>query len=131
MNRVGELLERSGMSQKELAITMGIAQPSISAWVTQKAQPSRKNIRQLAEIFNVSREYVSGDSDDPTPEGAISLPSSALSDADIDAIAQRVQSRTVPAALDEQLVEMLMSLSPSQVQRVRDFLEGLKAAGKA
>ena len=131
MNRVGELLERSGMSQKELAITMGIAQPSISAWVTQKAQPSRRNIRQMAEIFKVSREYVSGESDDPTPDDITSIPAATLSDADIDAIAQRVQSRTVPAALDERLVEMLMALSPSQVQRVMDFVEGLKAAGKA
>ena len=58
MNRVGELLEQRGMSQKELAISMGIAQPSISAWVTQKADPARRNLKRLCEIFNVDRRYL-------------------------------------------------------------------------
>lgn len=58
MNRVGELLEQKGMSQKELAITMGLAQPSISAWVTQKSDPARRNLQKLAEIFGVDRSYI-------------------------------------------------------------------------
>ena len=58
MNIVGELLEKSGMSQKELSITMGIAQPSISAWVNQKADPTGKNARRIAEIFGVDRDSI-------------------------------------------------------------------------
>lgn len=58
MNIVGELLEKAGMSQKELSITMGIAQPSISAWVNQKADPTGKNAKRLAEIFGVDRDSI-------------------------------------------------------------------------
>ena len=33
-----------------------------------------------------------------------------------------------PGGLDDRLVEMLVSLSPDQVQRVQDFVAGMKAS---
>lgn len=60
MNVVKELCKRKGIRQKELAEMLGIAQPSVSAWFNNKADPSGANIDKLAEIFNVNRSVILG-----------------------------------------------------------------------
>ena len=51
-----------------------------------------------------------------------------LTDAEIDAIAERLQSRTNLTGLRGELVELLKSLTPAQEQRVLDFVRGLKSS---
>ena len=121
MNRIKELRKRKQLTQAQLAKMLHVSQGMISSYESGNYQPDNDMLIQLAEIFGVSIDVILG-REEPAPF--------TLSEADIDTIAQRVQSRTAPA-LDEQLVEMLTALSPSQVQRVMDFVEGLKAADKA
>jgi transcriptional regulator with XRE-family HTH domain len=67
---------------------------------------SRENAQKIASACHVSLAYVIGDENDEETKNAPSK------------------------GLDDSLVEMLTSLSPNQVQRVVDFVSGLKAADK-
>ena len=102
MNRVKELRIRAGMQQKELALTLGIAQPSVSSWERQKSDPTDENVIKLAQLFNVDESYIVYYS---PIQANIATPErprvSSLSDADIDAIAQRVKERAVPDDVDD------------------------------
>lgn len=64
MNRIKELREAKGVGQKEFAIDMGVAQPTVSNWETGQKEPSTKNAKRIAEYFNVSVDYLLGVSDD-------------------------------------------------------------------
>ena len=67
MNRVRELRMRAGMQQKELAIAIGIARPTVSEWEHQKKDPKGDRLKKLCEFFNVSTGVVLGYEDIPNP----------------------------------------------------------------
>ena len=54
MNNVKKLREGKGYQQKELAIMVGVAQPTISEWEHGKKDPSGDRLRKLSEIFGVN-----------------------------------------------------------------------------
>ena len=60
MNIVKELRIDRGMSQKELAITVGVAQATVSEWESQKKNPSGERLAKLSEIFNVPSAKIIG-----------------------------------------------------------------------
>ena len=60
MNIVKELRERSGLQQKELAIEIGVAQPTISEWEHGKKDPTGDRLKKVAEFFGVSVGIVRG-----------------------------------------------------------------------
>lgn len=60
MNRIKELRERRGIQQKELAIDLGVTQPTISNWELGIKVPSARSTQKLAEYFGVSMDYVTG-----------------------------------------------------------------------
>ena len=67
MNRVKELRQRAGMSQKELAITVGVSCPTISEWEHQKKDPTAERLRNLAEAFDVNTGVILGFEEIPSP----------------------------------------------------------------
>lgn len=66
--RIKECREKAGLSQKQVAFEIGVAPPQISKWEAGVASPSRKNCVKLAELFNVSVDYLLGNSDNPQEE---------------------------------------------------------------
>lgn len=60
MNRIKELRESRNIQQKELAIDLGVTQPTISNWELGIKVPSARSTRKLAEYFGVSMDYVIG-----------------------------------------------------------------------
>jgi transcriptional regulator with XRE-family HTH domain len=52
--------ERSGMSQAELASTIGAAQSQITRYETNLAQPSQDVLIRMATTLNVSTDYLLG-----------------------------------------------------------------------
>ncbi len=60
MNNIKELRKQSGLSQKQLAEKLGINQTSVCRWEQNLALPETKNLLVLAEIFNVSTDYLLG-----------------------------------------------------------------------
>ncbi len=60
MNIVKELREKAGMQQKELAILIGVKQPTVSEWEHGKKDPSGERLRKIAELFQVEIGTVLG-----------------------------------------------------------------------
>lgn len=58
--RLKELRIENKMMQKELAAKLGIKQATFSAYESGKNKPSLSIVVQLAEIFNVSTDYLLG-----------------------------------------------------------------------
>ena len=48
------------MSQTELAKSAGVSQTTVTAWENNKAEPSSSAVAQLADIFNVTTDYLLG-----------------------------------------------------------------------
>lgn len=65
MNNVKKARISRNISQKELSITLGIAQPTISNWETGRMNPSNKHLLQLSDMLKYSTDYILGKSNDP------------------------------------------------------------------
>ena len=60
MNIVKELRKKADIQQKELALAIGVAQPTISEWERGKKDPSGKNLKKLSVYFNVDELMILG-----------------------------------------------------------------------
>ena len=68
MNRIKELREKAGKQQKELAIDLGVSQPTVSDWESGRKIPSAKSTSKIADYFQVPIDYLLGR--EPALEGA-------------------------------------------------------------
>lgn len=68
-NRIGDLRREQGWNQRELGDKLGVGQTTVSAWETGKNEPDYKSIRAMAELFEVSADYLLGFSDDHIRRG--------------------------------------------------------------
>lgn len=69
MNRFRECREASGLTQKYVALTLGVKGPSVSNWESGKTTPTTENIAALAKLYNVSVDYLLG-RDEEQPQAA-------------------------------------------------------------
>lgn len=58
--RIRDLRKQKRMSQTELAKSVGVSQTTVTAWETGKAEPSSSAVAKLADIFNVTTDYLLG-----------------------------------------------------------------------
>lgn len=101
---IKRLRKKKGLSQAQIAMKLGITQGAVSQWEHGLTEPGSDQLLMLAQIFGVSVYKLKGVDEPQQKEPAI------------------------PDKLDEALIDMLVSLSPEEVQRVQDFVEGMKAA---
>lgn len=71
MNVIKELMLRKNVQQKELALAIGVSQPTISDWVRGAKKPAGDNITKLADFFEVSEDVIKGL--DPLQTSAITV----------------------------------------------------------
>lgn len=116
MNRVKELRERAGISQKELALTLGVSQPTVSEWEKQKKDPSGERLAKLAEFFGVSEKVIKAL--DPRP---------AELEHDTDLWALREEVRRDPER--RALFSLARSASIHDVRQALAVLDALKKTG--
>ncbi len=64
-SRIKNLRERSGLNQKELALKLQIANSTMSQYESGQRIPSDDLKLKIAELFNVSTDYLLGRTDDP------------------------------------------------------------------
>lgn len=69
--RLKSLRLEAGLTQKEIAEKLKIKQQSYSRWENSTSKPSRKTLEILSEFFNVSTDYLLGNSNlkHEIPEG--------------------------------------------------------------
>lgn len=101
MNIINELRTNLKMTQDEFAEYCGIAKVSIARYEA-GANISRSNAKKIAAACGVTIGYVIGEEEKPA-QGVI----------------------------DNNLLDLLVSLSPDEVQRVQDFVAGIKANRKS
>ena len=68
-----------GISQKELAITLKVAQPTVSAWESGKKTPTKENLKILCELLETTADYLLGITDNE--QGSIlNIPTKIIKD---------------------------------------------------
>lgn len=60
MNVVKELREMAGIQQKELAMAIGVTQPTVSDWENNKKDPKDERLEKLAAYFGVTKRVIRG-----------------------------------------------------------------------
>lgn len=72
MNNIKKARVAAGLSQKYVAATLNVAGPSVSNWENGKTNPTPENLSALADLFNVSVDYLMG-REEP-PQSAVTFP---------------------------------------------------------
>ena len=62
-NRIKELREERGLSQRQLAKEIGTSQANLSRWEKNIVEPCISECWRLADFFNVSIDYLCGKTD--------------------------------------------------------------------
>lgn len=62
MNIIRELRKKAGIQQKELALLIGVSNPTVSEWENGKKDPSGDRLKKLAEYFGVDELAILGKS---------------------------------------------------------------------
>ena len=62
-NRISALRKEHSYSQEYVASRLGVSRQAVSKWETDQSAPDTYNLIALAELFNVSVEYLKGETD--------------------------------------------------------------------
>ncbi len=113
MEHLRKLRRGHEFTQQQMADMLGVQRSTYTKYENGGILPNALVLQKLSEIFSVSVDYLLGNTNDQVQT-------------------QTPSNEKEPAAkssgLDEELVNLLMSLSPEEAQRVRDFVAGLKAS---
>lgn len=66
--RLKELRKQAHLTQVELAKQLGIGQYSYADWERGKKKPTQENLVKIAQVLNVSIDYLVGNSEEITDE---------------------------------------------------------------
>ena len=66
--RLKELRKQAHLTQVELASKLGIVQSSYADWERGKKKPTQENLVKIAQILNVSVDYLVGNSEEKADE---------------------------------------------------------------
>lgn len=58
MERLKLCRESMGLSQKFVAVSVGVSAPTVSMWESGAKDPTRENLVKLADLFNVTTDYL-------------------------------------------------------------------------
>ena len=65
--RIKQLRKKKGLSQFELAELIGVKNNTVSTWERGTRKPDFEALSKLSEVFEVSFEYILGNSENDTP----------------------------------------------------------------
>lgn len=65
--RLTQLRKASNLTQREVADTLGVTARTVQYWESGAKPPARAHALALAELFNVSVDYLLGRTDNPDP----------------------------------------------------------------
>ena len=57
-NKITKLIAEKGLTQKYIALELGVSCPTVSEWCTGKKQPSKRHMTRLAEMLGVTNDYL-------------------------------------------------------------------------
>ena len=106
-DRIREIRKSRNLNQDQLAELAILNRVTVAKYEAGKVEPGAKALSRIADALEVSADELLG-RDPGTKKEAVPVD-----------------------GLDARLVDMLVNLPPDQVQRVLDFVAGMKAADKA
>lgn len=110
MNRIREARKAKSLTMKKLGQIVGVSESAISMYETDKREPDNATLVKISDVLEVTVDYL--------------LCKTSSNDFE----ATKEKPLAVGEELDNSLISLLMDLDPQDAQRVRDFVEGLKAA---
>lgn len=116
MSRIKKLRKAKGLTMKELGDVLGVAESTISLYENDKRQPDRDTIKKIADLFNVSIDYLYCRTDVPYI-----------------ASAESIETKKEPeqnAGVDENIIRLFSSLGTQDQERIIAFAEALAASRK-
>ncbi|MCY7036806.1 helix-turn-helix domain-containing protein [Streptococcus salivarius] len=66
--RLKDLRKQVGLTQVDVAEKLGISQPAYASWERGVKKPTQENLVKIAQILNVSVDYLVGNSEEITDE---------------------------------------------------------------
>lgn len=72
-SRIRELRREKMWQQKDLANALQMGVSAISAWETGRAKPSKNAVKEMAKLFNVPVDYLTGDGVGKSKDGSTEL----------------------------------------------------------
>ena len=66
--RLKDLRKQAGLTQVDVAEKLGISQPAYASWERGVKKPTQENLVKIAQILNVSVDYLVGNSEEKTDE---------------------------------------------------------------
>ena len=91
MNIIKELRRKKGIQQKELAIEIGVSQPTISDWESGRKDPTGDRLKKLSEFFGVDELVIMG-------RGVIDLTNNT-------SIPKTIEARLISGSMDKMTKE--------------------------
>ena len=66
--RLKDLRKQAGLTQVDVAEKLGISQPAYASWERGAKKPTQENLVKIAQILNVSVDYLVGNAEEKTDE---------------------------------------------------------------
>ena len=105
MNRIAELRKSKYLNQTGLAMKLNISQYLVSAYETGRHQPSIEILMEMSKLFNVSVDYIIGNTDVKAPVNAYDEAHLSTQESELLSIFRNLDSKN-----KERAIGMLMSL---------------------
>ena len=131
MKHLKELRQNKGVTQQHIADLLGISRGAYTNIENGKRQPAFDTVSTLADYFDVTVDYLLGRKENEKPAAI----SDGLSGGDISSIPESeldelLVELLVALDIDENLVRLLLDVDPADTERVKGYLEGLRATRK-
>lgn len=65
-NRIAHLREQRGLTQEELATSLGISRAALSHYEKNRREPDTETLSKVADLFQVTLDYLAGRTTQPT-----------------------------------------------------------------
>ena len=125
MNKIKELCTRRGIDQKEVALRIGVSQPTVSDWFNQKKNPRDERLEKLCDMLDVTEAVILGYTDDPLAvEGDTQVKQTPL-------IAKRLRSLRVQSGKTQDAVAEACGISRLTLARYESGATEPKASALA
>ena len=94
-------------SPSKVAEEIGLSRPAVSSWKTGKAKPSDVTILKIAEYFNVSINYLLGESEEPEEIKKDPIPKTGNEVSDLDTFTLNILHKLTPEYQEKAIAHLL------------------------
>ena len=116
MNRIKKCRIDKGYSQKYVAISLGVSQPSVFGWENGKSMPNSDNLKALSLLLDVSVDYLLGIDDTET-----------MKESDDPLFAEKDHKAEIKnMENNEQTINLLSGLTPDNKEKALAYIKYLE-----